>query len=105
MIRRPPRSTLFPYTTLFRSKAAERGIRGDASRDDEGAFLNTWAVGDGFCPKAGIPRACEHAHLVEKRVASEARVRVIRSNSTADAEVRLHSGRRGQVNGRCRFDQ
>src|SRR3989449_9579782 len=28
MIRRPPRSTLFPYTTLFRSRrlAAERGV-------------------------------------------------------------------------------
>src|SRR3712207_7471866 len=25
MIRRPPRSTLFPYTTLFRSKGAGRG--------------------------------------------------------------------------------
>src|SRR3712207_7750495 len=25
MIRRPPRSTLFPYTTLFRSRAAEDG--------------------------------------------------------------------------------
>src|SRR2546427_5098340 len=25
MIRRPPRSTLFPYTTLFRSAAAARG--------------------------------------------------------------------------------
>src|SRR5688572_32193882 len=25
MIRRPPRSTLFPYTTLFRSAGAERG--------------------------------------------------------------------------------
>src|SRR5258708_30440633 len=25
MIRRPPRSTLFPYTTLFRSIAARRG--------------------------------------------------------------------------------
>src|SRR3712207_6852957 len=24
MIRRPPRSTLFPYTTLFRSEAADR---------------------------------------------------------------------------------
>src|SRR2546426_1957022 len=24
MIRRPPRSTLFPYTTLFRSRAARR---------------------------------------------------------------------------------
>src|SRR3712207_7690947 len=42
MIRRPPRSTLFPYTTLFRSrdarfqprigqdeKSRERGLRGD----------------------------------------------------------------------------
>src|SRR6266702_5490256 len=28
MIRRPPRSTLFPYTTLFRSGCAERGISG-----------------------------------------------------------------------------
>src|SRR2546430_11194214 len=26
MIRRPPRSTLFPYTTLFRSLAQRRGI-------------------------------------------------------------------------------
>src|SRR5260370_13593450 len=31
MIRRPPRSTLFPYTTLFRSKAIDH----DASLDDE----------------------------------------------------------------------
>src|SRR5256885_10867288 len=29
MIRRPPRSTLFPYTTLFRSW--ERQLRGDGS--------------------------------------------------------------------------
>src|SRR5438445_8363352 len=33
MIRRPPRSTLFPYTTLFRSKRLDRG---DAARDGEG---------------------------------------------------------------------
>src|SRR2546430_13042628 len=26
MIRRPPRSTLFPYTTLFRSARARRGV-------------------------------------------------------------------------------
>src|SRR5687768_18008348 len=26
MIRRPPRSTLFPYTTLFRSTEAVRGV-------------------------------------------------------------------------------
>src|SRR2546425_4098894 len=29
MIRRPPRSTLFPYTTLFRSPRAGRGRRRD----------------------------------------------------------------------------
>src|SRR2546430_6033796 len=27
MIRRPPRSTLFPYTTLFRSRAGELGLK------------------------------------------------------------------------------
>src|SRR5256885_10294751 len=29
MIRRPPRSTLFPYTTLFRSHEVERGPGGE----------------------------------------------------------------------------
>src|SRR3712207_7413023 len=32
MIRRPPRSTLFPYTTLFRSRAARRPVRGQDPR-------------------------------------------------------------------------
>src|SRR3712207_7779270 len=34
MIRRPPRSTLFPYTTLFRSEA-EAGAEGEAEDDEE----------------------------------------------------------------------
>src|SRR3712207_8269231 len=38
MIRRPPRSTLFPYTTLFRSDG-HRAVRGFAVGDSEdGAF-------------------------------------------------------------------
>src|SRR5258708_11643896 len=32
MIRRPPRSTLFPYTTLFRSSAAQEGTPGSLHR-------------------------------------------------------------------------
>src|SRR2546422_5882051 len=32
MIRRPPRSTLFPYTTLFRSERARRAQGGRAGR-------------------------------------------------------------------------
>src|SRR2546427_7634193 len=30
MIRRPPRSTLFPYTTLFRSMGGHRGFSGSS---------------------------------------------------------------------------
>src|SRR5690242_20978612 len=36
MLRRPPRSTLFPYTTLFRSSAARRHLR-DGDRAGAGA--------------------------------------------------------------------
>src|SRR2546430_4115217 len=32
MIRRPPRSTLFPYTTLFRSRELTRRLRGGRAR-------------------------------------------------------------------------
>src|SRR3712207_8926517 len=43
MIRRPPRSTLFPYTTLFRSKCPRPALRpgGDAIRDREVERLST----------------------------------------------------------------
>src|SRR5258708_36123434 len=34
MIRRPPRSTLFPYTTLFRSPLGERRRRGHQNLND-----------------------------------------------------------------------
>src|SRR3712207_8999994 len=53
MIRRPPRSTLFPYTTLFRSPgevvADERGLRrhdeGDSDPEDQTAGKDGWEVG------------------------------------------------------------
>src|SRR5258707_6009756 len=42
MIRRPPRSTLFPYTTLFRSPQARR--RAAARRDLAGAARQAAAI-------------------------------------------------------------
>src|SRR5256885_6900684 len=36
MIRRPPRSTLFPYTTLFRSQLLELAFHGDHGLRDPG---------------------------------------------------------------------
>src|SRR3712207_7575531 len=38
MIRRPPRSTLFPYTTLFRSSLAEDAMTAVPQALREGAF-------------------------------------------------------------------
>src|SRR2546426_3570727 len=43
MIRRPPRSTLFPYTTLFRSPLAP--LRPPAHRPDQ-APATRWLAGD-----------------------------------------------------------
>src|SRR5438034_7808123 len=40
MIRRPPRSTLFPYTTLFRSNLRNNGRGGDR-KIDAVAFIET----------------------------------------------------------------
>src|SRR2546421_5257972 len=45
MIRRPPRSTLFPYTTLFRSRVAEKWLSANKGR----VILETKAV-----PSSGI---------------------------------------------------
>src|SRR5258706_4175035 len=36
MIRRPPRSTLFPYTTLFRSNLAQHAAVGNGQREHGG---------------------------------------------------------------------
>src|SRR5439155_20124795 len=43
MIRRPPRSTLFPYTTLFRSR---RGLLSDVlPRDRQRVVAAEWQIG------------------------------------------------------------
>src|SRR2546430_8709995 len=39
MIRRPPRSTLFPYTTLFRSRCAARRVIGSTATQGQGPRL------------------------------------------------------------------
>src|SRR2546428_7447655 len=65
MIRRPPRSTLFPYTTLFRSLAArdllalDAGIRRPADqRMDRGARRALHAEALRQCP----PREQQNGH-------------------------------------------
>src|SRR3712207_8588294 len=56
MIRRPPRSTLFPYTTLFRSAACqERGARRAAAHVAGGQAASLH--GPGVSGRAGVAAA------------------------------------------------
>src|SRR2546430_17686814 len=51
MIRRPPRSTLFPYTTLFRSARGGRAIPG--LQGDVGSVWTTGTESVEVCGRAG----------------------------------------------------
>src|SRR5260221_3474782 len=60
MIRRPPRSTLFPYTTLFRSRPPQITLRAVISSGNEISMERHGALGDGDCQRRaerGIIRA------------------------------------------------
>src|SRR3712207_7588595 len=59
MIRRPPRSTLFPYTTLFRSRVAEQFGSGDPALQ-EAWLLNILAVRPPY-QRRGIGSALHNA--------------------------------------------
>src|SRR3989442_4712236 len=57
MIRRPPRSTLFPYTTLFRSDGSRIPVAGG------------WAPAPGYSPGSSAPdhRSEEHTSELQSR--------------------------------------
>src|SRR3712207_8299669 len=61
MIRRPPRSTLFPYTTLFRSEGRSDDQHDHGGSNDRRHLHPTWyPVGFGF----GAPTRLSHTHLL-----------------------------------------
>src|SRR3712207_7274517 len=81
MIRHPPRSTLFPYTTLFRSRravgprrrqatgrdrGAHGGRRGRAARRRDGLAVRGHSALD-RAPFAPLPRSEEHTSELQSR--------------------------------------
>src|SRR2546425_11637691 len=71
MIRRPPRSTLFPYTTLFRSFGGEQHLPGLArgSRGSQGAVA--FQADEDDHPPA-VPPALENQAFLAERPRVEA---------------------------------
>src|SRR2546430_13613930 len=73
MIRRPPRSTLFPYTTLFRSR--ERHIRRAARRDRRcGAPPARRAGAQGSGPYAAFLSACARSEEHTSELQSQSNI-------------------------------
>src|SRR5256885_9958337 len=69
MIRRPPRSTLFPYTTLFRSDADAGGDPNDCERPTWERYSDFW-LATGFTLKtiaAGWELFCSRRHRRRSR--------------------------------------
>src|SRR2546427_9460224 len=64
MIRRPPRSTLFPYTTLFRSVRV-RAAPVDGTKVLAAAFQALNLVGEGSSPSG--PRSEEHTSELQSQ--------------------------------------
>src|SRR2546426_7477397 len=95
MIRRPPRSTLFPYTTLFRSLRAvadhlsrmERSVAaGDALHDEAGVLVQK----DAHAPACAT--ACFTASSLSVRGENPAPVRIPTANSSVVAGSRVTEG-------------
>src|SRR2546426_117189 len=88
MIRRPPRSTLFPYTTLFRSLAVGRAVRRP---------VVTGLVGEGVAGGlAAVVAVAEGAVGVEGHAAVGRAADLLRRDGVALGVrvVREHAGRR-----------
>src|SRR2546427_5091965 len=86
MIRRPPRSTLFPYTTLFRSKP-----RCELRRRIE-------VVLDGI-PRASHRRALEARHGTQKfELRSEEHTSELQSQSNLVCRLLLEKKKKKQLN-------
>src|SRR2546429_9967 len=97
MIRRPPRSTLFPYTTLFRSLFGPRKLHGSGLTPHRGG-------GRSFCSRFPRRSGANGQHGTQRhknwRKAGEALVQNFfapKHQPTSPKNTKLHSSQRGAI--------
>src|SRR2546422_5360238 len=84
MIRRPPRSTLFPYTTLFRSEEDDRARRERQPDEPAAHGVAPPAAGDARRPSSGrrASRSEEHTSELQSRLHLVCRLLLEKKNKT-----------------------
>src|SRR2546430_10018566 len=95
MIRRPPRSTLFPYTTLFRSERARRIQLAEQSRDllrCADNIVRALSREEGFgCKHSSLERARSEEHTSELQSQSNLVCRLLLEKKKRKRCVLMHS--------------
>src|SRR2546429_7023953 len=87
MIRRPPRSTLFPYTTLFRSRS--RAIAPSTARATTGRpRYSEWSL-MGFAPQY-VPRGVQPTKFLMKNSGTWLNGIARSEEHTSELQSRLH---------------
>src|SRR5260370_19030317 len=93
MIRRPPRSTLFPYTTLFRSSGSV--VFGSAGSNSLSVFTGTLTLAAGFTVrgKSGTigtidpGRSAEHTSELQSHFILVCHLLIVHNNKTVNAST------------------
>src|SRR3712207_7028982 len=99
MIRRPPRSTLFPYTTLFRSRLSP--VRPAGRKSARGAGAAATAAqglrGLGGAARTIVPRSEEHTSELQSRQYLVCRLLLEKKKSTFLTDMHAHKRTRKDI--------
>src|SRR3712207_7854099 len=95
MIRRPPRSTLFPYTTLFRSRPGEGGaaprLQGGGRRRQQQLHVAEAAEVEEEAARGVLPRSEEHTSELQSRQYLVCRLLLEKKNNKSLHSLSLNS--------------
>src|SRR2546422_8399600 len=90
MIRRPPRSTLFPYTTLFRSPGCARARARARRGEDEAAIGRRRRAGRRLVHVLCVERSEEHTSELQSRLHLVCRLLLEKKKKTNKDHVRYN---------------
>src|SRR5260221_3623806 len=90
MIRRPPRSTLFPYTTLFRSTINNGTVTGNGTKDYVARWTSSSALSTGLLiDNNAVARSEEHTSELQSHSDLVCRLLLVKITSSTGLSLFL----------------